>query len=380
MRVQGVRLWIGTTVSLIALACSEPASEADTSPSGTAGTAAPLAGSFAATGGTLAGAMSAGQGGTIGVAPNAGAGGVSGMTGSATGGTAAPMAGTNAMPTGDAGAPVAGTGIMPVAGTMSLTGGTSSSPADAVPSDGCGNTSFPADGETTLDVAGVQREYVVELPAGYDPDRAYRLVFVWHGLGGTAAMTARSWYGLAAHADDSAIFIAGQAQQGGSQSGFASWAIAPDESDIDYVRAMLDWAEESYCVDTSRVFSVGMSNGGMFANIVGCELGDRFRATAPMSGGGPRGYAKMPCVGQVAVWISHGNMDNNVPFAYGEASRDYWAGANGCGDDTQPVTPDPCIEYQGCDDGYPVQFCEFDGGHMIPSFAGEAVWNFFARF
>ena len=182
---------------------------------------------------------------------------------------APPLGGTDAMPSGGTAAPVAGTA--PMAGTMSMTGGTggtSAPPAgDAVPSDGCGNMDFPEDGAQSIDVGGTQRDYVVELPAGYDPTRPYRLVFVWHGLGGTATMTARSWFGLAAHAQDSAIFIAGQALQGGSQSGFTSWAIAPDESDIDFVRAMLAWAEASYCVDTARVFSAGMSNGGMMCHM-----------------------------------------------------------------------------------------------------------------
>jgi predicted esterase len=86
------------------------------------------------------------------------------------------------------------------------------------------------------------------------------------------------------------------------------------------------------------------------------------------------------CTGQTAVWISHGNKDDNVPFSYGQASRDYWAKANHCTTMTLPVMPANCVEYQGCDAGFPVQFCEFDGGHMVPSFAAEAAWNFFSQF
>jgi polyhydroxybutyrate depolymerase len=41
--------------------------------------------------------------------------------------------------------------------------------------------------------------------------------------------------------------------------------------------------------------------------------------------------------------------------------------------------PGTCVEYQGCDMGFPVQFCEFDGGHMVPAFTGEAAWKFFER-
>jgi predicted esterase len=82
-----------------------------------------------------------------------------------------------------------------------------------------------------------------------------------------------------------------------------------------------------------------MSNGGLMSNVVACEIGDQFRAMVAMSGGGPTGYAMKPCVGQLAVWISHGNMDDSVPVSYGQASRDYWLKANHCGQMTVPVMP-----------------------------------------
>jgi poly(3-hydroxybutyrate) depolymerase len=262
-----------------------------------------------------------------------------------------------------------------VSGGDSSTGGSGATVGpDPVPSEGCG-ANAPASGSFTIDVQGTTREYVVQVPTAYDMNRPYKLVFAWHGLGGTATMTARGWFGLGARANDSAIFIAGQAQGQGMS---ASWAIHPDESDMDYTRAMLEWAKANYCIDTSRVFSIGVSNGGMMSNIVGCELGELFRAIAVIAGGGPQGYATTPCKGQVAAWITHGNQDNNVPFSYGVRSRDYWIGANHCRSETAAAPPDPCLEYQGCDDGFPVQFCEHDGGHTVPGFTGEAAWNFFA--
>jgi polyhydroxybutyrate depolymerase len=58
----------------------------------------------------------------------------------------------------------------------------------------------------------------------------------------------------------------------------------------------------------------------------------------------------------------------------------YWTKTNHCGTETAPAMPGTCVEYQGCDMGFPVQFCEFDGGHMVPAFTGEAAWKFFERF
>jgi polyhydroxybutyrate depolymerase len=237
----------------------------------------------------------------------------------------------------------------------------------------------PPSGSTMLDVDGTQRQFIVKAPAMYDANKPHRLVFAWHGLSGTSMQIAGSFYGLASRSMNSAIFIAAQGLPNPQQNNLAAWANTND-GDITFTRKMIEWAKTNYCIDTKRVFSIGMSNGGMMANIVGCELGDSVRAIAAMSGGGPKGYAKKACAGQTAVWISHGNTDNNVPFSYGEASRDYWAKANHCTTMTAPVMPANCIEYQGCDAGFPVQFCEFDGGHMVPNFAGEAAWNFFSKF
>ena len=47
---------------------------------------------------------------------------------------------------------------------------------------------------------------------------------------------------------------------------------------------------------------------------------------------------------------------------------------------TAPADPSPCVAYQGCDAGYPVQWCPHDGAHVIPSFAAAAIANFFLQF
>jgi polyhydroxybutyrate depolymerase len=310
-----------------------------------AGTASQTNGANAARGDASTPSMSATDGG----APRDGSPGDASMTNTPPGN---PMSGT------DSGAALAG---------------------PATPSVGCGNASPPTGGSMMMDVEGTMRQYIVKVPAPYDPSQPHRLVFAWHGLGGTAMQIASTYYGLATRASSSAIFIAAQGLPNPQQNNLAAWANKNDV-DVTFTRKLLEWAKENYCIDTKRVFSIGMSNGGMMSNIVGCEMGDSIRAIAAMSGGGPRGYAAKPCVGQVAVWISHGNKDNNVPFSYGQMSRDYWTMTNHCGTETAPAMPGTCVEYQGCDTGFPVQFCEFDGGHMVPAFTGEAAWKFFERF
>jgi poly(3-hydroxybutyrate) depolymerase len=167
---------------------------------------------------------------------------------------------------------------------------------------------------------------------------------------------------------------------GGGTGGDAGWPNTGGR-DVAFVKALYARLQSSLCIDENRVFSVGMSYGGIMSNTLGCQMGDVFRAVAPMSGSGPGfGGRASNCVGQVAVWASHGDMDTVVATSSGEASRDYWAKANHCQMQTAPVDPSPCVAYAGCDPGNPVVWCEFMGGHTVPQFASAAIWTFFSQF
>ena len=252
---------------------------------------------------------------------------------------------------------------------------------------GCGASTWPASGTFTIDVSGKPREYIVTLPTNYASSKPYKLIFAWHGLGGSAAQVAGTgggfgasyaYYGLQAMASNTVIFVSGQGLDP-NDSG-AGWPNTNDQ-DIAFTRAMLQWLQSKYCIDDKHIFSVGMSYGGIMSDTVGCEMGDVVRAVTPMSGSGPYSFrGSKPCVGEVAVWMSHGNQDTTVPFEAGVASRNHWVAANHCGSDTKAVGPGTCVEYQGCDTGYPVDWCEFDGGHTIPSFATQGIWSFLSRF
>ena len=272
-----------------------------------------------------------------------------------------------------AGQPAAGTGGMPPA--------PSGNPGQILnpppkPSAGCGMPA-PMAGMASIDVMGTQRDYIMSLPQGYDPSKPYKLIFAWHGLGGTAQSIAASWYGLGRMSQNSAIFISGQGLE--TSSGGAGWQNSNGQ-DVAFVKALYARLQGSVCFDENRVFSVGMSYGGIMSNTLGCAMGDIFRAIAPMAGSGPRQFGGSACVGQVAAWITHGNTDDVVSFASGQASRDHWAMSNHCGMQTAPVAPDGCVAYEGCDAGHPVHWCEFAGGHTIPPFATEAIFNFFLQF
>jgi polyhydroxybutyrate depolymerase len=335
---------------------------------GAGGSTTGAGGAPAATGGSTSGGAvtSAGgvaSGGITGGAMSTGGSGL-GSGGTAKGGS-----------TGSAGGSKSGTG-----GNTSTTGGTAAGGAGAggaTKSTGCGVTDYPMSGKAMIDVAGTQREYILKLPSNYDTNTAYKLVFGWHWRGGTAenvasgAIGGGAYYGLEKQANGTAIFVS----PNGIDNGWANTG----GRDMAFLKAMLAFFNSKLCIDQTRIFSTGFSFGGMMSDAIGLDMADVFRAIAPMSGaiysGGNRSSTK-----PIAVWMSHGDADDVVPIADGEAALKIFLKNNGCGTQTAAVTPSPCVAYDGCTAGYPVHYCKFSGGHMSPSFASQAIWQFFSQF
>ncbi len=268
-------------------------------------------------------------------------------------------------------------------GTGGLDPGTGGAPP--TPTSGCDAATWPENGRYSMDVDGTTREYVFTAPDGYDGTVPMKLIFVWHGLGGTIdTMDSQFWgyYGMGPVNDGSAILVAGQGLGTADDPTGYAWRNT-DGEDIAFTRAMVDWFGSNFCIDADRIFSTGMSYGGVMSNEVGCQMGDVMRAIAPIAGAGPGfgNWGQEPsCVGPVATLLIHGTADETVTFDMGEASRDYWLGANGCGTTTAPVAPtEYCEAYDGCGAGTPVVFCVHDGGHTIPDFSAQTIWDFFQQ-
>lgn len=299
-----------------------------------------------------------------------GAGGTGG-SGAATGGESTSGSDTGATdePTGSASA---------VTSEASATGGSSTGePAGG----GCGkDPGQRGSAQQTVEVAGVERTYILSLPADYDPDTAYPLVFAWHGRGGDGSL-AKLYFKVEEASQGQAIFVYPYGLPLADMQDQTGWDLDPNNEDFEFFDRMFVDLSERLCVDPSRVFSTGHSFGGYMSNQVGCFRGDIVRAIGLVAGGGP--YVP-PCAGQVAAWLAHGTVDMVVPYSEGTDSRDYWSSANHCAGPGEPVDPAPCVAYTGCDAGYPVVWCSHDEpdfmGHGWPNWAGAGIWGFFAQF
>jgi hypothetical protein len=74
----------------------------------------------------------------------------------------------------------------------------------------------------------------------------------------------------------------------------------------------------------------------------------------------------------------HGDSDTFVATNLGKAFFEKYAARNKCGSQTQAVSPNGCVQYQGC--SMPSTWCLFPGGHTTWSEEPAAIWKFFSQF
>ncbi|HEX6272426.1 MAG TPA: dienelactone hydrolase family protein, partial [Polyangiaceae bacterium] len=245
-------------------------------------------------------------------------------------------------------------------------------------SPGCGSASPLASGNFTETIDGTTRRYVIDVPTNYNASTTYRLIFVWHPLGGTASQVVNGGYnGLKALANNTAVFVAADGLNGSNNeaSGNGWWNV--NDRDMKFLTAMLQRIQGGLCIDRSRIFSTGFSFGGMMSYTVGYEF-DVFRAIAPCSGDLQVIPHDETYTEPLPIMAFHGNNDTFVTTARGRAARDKYIARNRCGTQTMSVSPSPCVQYQGC--AAPTIWCEFSGGHNTWSEQPQAIWRFFSQY
>jgi hypothetical protein len=170
------------------------------------------------------------------------------------------------------------------------TGGTAQSGASggssgAARSTGCGVARSEAQGsfvQFTLDVAGTMREYFVYLPKGYDAMRAYPVVYQFHGAGGTGKSNNVP---IEKSSGADAIVVGGTALVSTTENRTQWQFTSASSPDLAFFDALVTKINESYCVDTTRLFATGFSSGSWMNNLLGCLRPKVLRAYGNVSGG-----------------------------------------------------------------------------------------------
>jgi polyhydroxybutyrate depolymerase len=154
-------------------------------------------------------------------------------------------------------------------------------PVAARPSAGC-RLSTPAtsgDSQESLTAKGVARTYLRHVPPVANPAQPVPLVVDFPGYLETSGIEAQQSQ-LGAYGDTHG-FVTVTPQAPGP---VYHWTTTIGSPDVRFVGALLDDVERAVCIDTSRVYVTGLSNGAMMTSAVICAYSDRIAAAAPVAG------------------------------------------------------------------------------------------------
>ncbi|MEO6038189.1 MAG: PHB depolymerase family esterase [Saprospiraceae bacterium] len=265
----------------------------------------------------------------------------------------------------------------------------------------------------TIQSGGLTREYLLYVPAVYNPAIAVPLVINLHGY--TSNNLAQELYGDFRPIADTANFLIVHPNGTVDGQGNRFWNTFGGPSTVDdvgFIANLIDSLRAVYNLDPNRIYATGMSNGGFMSYALACELNDRIAAIASVTGSmiGPNLAACHPAR-PVPVMEIHGTADNTVPYNGSVASGftpiptlvAAWVNFNHC-NPSPTVTQVPNINtadgctaehsvYTGGDLGSTVEHYKIiGGGHTWPGAifnigvtnqdinASWEIWRFFRQY
>jgi polyhydroxybutyrate depolymerase len=249
---------------------------------------------------------------------------------------------------------------------------------------GCGRAA-PAVAPAAIEVDGRRRGLITVVPAGYRPDRPYRLVIAFHGRTNSNAM-ARVYFRLEEAARAPTIFVYPSGLRG--KDGGYSWWDQDDPPgslrDFALFDAVVARISSLYCIDRSQIFAVGHSLGAWFVNELGCARGDVLRGIGTIAGA----ISRTDCRGGVAAMLFHNPRDRHVRYRWGLEARDMLRASNGDGSRPRDLALDGfvCQRYGGASAMNPVLWCPYTKTrghsgryypHHWPEGAARAIMDFF---
>lgn len=195
--------------------------------------------------------------------------------------------------------------------------------------------------------------YRLILPADYNEDTAYPLVFFFHGAGERGNDNELQFFHCVQYLADNmpnAIIVAPQCPNDNQwvdtpwANGAYSIDAVPESNELEAVMELLEQLKTDYSIDTDRIYATGISMGGFAVWDVMMRHNDVFAAGIPVCGGGDISQAEN--LVDVPLFVFHGDADDAVPVS---GSRDTVAAIRDAG-------------------GTKVEYTEYPG-------AGHGIWN-----
>ena len=250
------------------------------------------------------------------------------------------------------------------------------------------------------DLAGSERGFFLVIPDGYDSSQSHRLIMGFSGRDWTGEPM-RGYLNLEdGTLGEIFVYPDPKFRTFNGWGDYRGWLLgdyagpATGDEDFHFVRAMVDYLSQNYCIDTTQIFATGHSWGGDMSHVLACFLGDVVRAAVPVAANTPYWFVdsngeSVSCNGNTAVWTMFGVADDafpNQPYpgAYGEEANDFWRTQNNCELESVDLgfgSPEECWAYSSCNNK--TRYCLYSEqyGHEIPhNYYSEATMTFFRQF
>ena len=258
----------------------------------------------------------------------------------------------------------------------------------------------------------IERSYILYVPANYDGANSVPLVLNLHGYSSNAGqqMIYSEFYEIA----ETEGFILIHPEGTIDDMGFQFWnsGYFSEVDDVGFLSTLIDTISSEYNINTNRVYSMGMSNGGFMSYRLACELSDKISAIASVTGSMSTNQINT-CnpMNPVPIMQIHGTSDPTVLYN-GDSGIEaidevisFWVNFNNC--NTQPIfnniadvnlidlcTVEHYIYENGDNDTSIELYKIINGGHTWPGAAiplvgnntnqdinaSQVIWEFFNKY
>ncbi len=250
----------------------------------------------------------------------------------------------------------------------------------------------------TLQHGGKSRTYTLHVPSGLSAGKPLALVFDLHGAGGSGTGQQRD-SGWGAVADREKFLMAypdGIDGYWNVDDTCCGTAGKQKIDDVGFLKALILALSKDICIDATRIYVTGFSNGGGLTHRMGCDAADVIAAIAPMA----TDLRTQPCkpVRPISMMEFRGTKDSLEPYEGGlvgpaggqyvavgaKASLKLWADINQCTGTTTPIDK-YCESYTACQGGVESDLCSMTGvdhspyQHNLDFNAAEVAWKMFQR-
>lgn len=271
----------------------------------------------------------------------------------------------------------------------------------------------------SLEHDGLTRQYSAYIPSGYSADSPIPMVLNFHGFGSNAfeQLFYSGFNNVAENNNFIVVYPQGTTLDlgGGNTSthfNVGGFTTGSTVDDIGFAAAIIDTMAAEFNINTDRVYSTGMSNGGYMSFLLACQLSEKIAAVASVTGSmSPSTYDNCDPQHPMPIMQIHGTNDATVPYEGDIWTRsiddvmDYWVDFNNCNEEPVEIAvPDTNMDdgstatrfvYENGDLGVTAEHYRIeDGGHTWPGTsillpglntnldfnASERIWEFFSQY